>query len=243
MIRTEQLKKRYKQKQILHDLSLDIKAGESVGITGPNGAGKTTLLKLLATIEKPTCGALFFEEKPYSSQIKTIRKRIGYIPQDISLFEGLRVKAQINAWRKLSAQTIDDTYMNEMIRILRLNEVMNRRSDDLSGGWKRKLHLCIGLLHKPEICLLDEPTAGIDMAAKVEIIDWLKKLNDAGMTLVYISHDWYELERLSKRLVLMDNGSIVFNGEKRELKDLPANEFSRELANIIHAGKKIVVHK
>ncbi|MFG6116350.1 ABC transporter ATP-binding protein [Halobacillus sp. MO56] len=243
MIRTEALEKHYKQKLILHELSWHITAGESVGITGPNGAGKTTFLKLLATIEKPTGGGLFFEEKPYSTQVKRIRKRIGYIPQEISLFEGLKVKEQINAWRKLSAQAIDEAHVKKMMEVLRLHEVMEQRSDDLSGGWKRKLHLCIGLLHKPEICLLDEPTAGIDMAAKVEIIDWLKRLNDSGMTMIYISHDWYELEQLSKRLLLMDEGNIVFDGVKEELKDLPINDYSRELANIIYAAKKIVVHK
>ncbi|WP_176223976.1 ABC transporter ATP-binding protein [Thalassobacillus devorans] len=242
MIRSEAITKSYKRKPILHDLTFHIKPGESLGIIGPNGAGKTTLLKVLATIEKPTSGTLLFEDHPYRNQVKNIRKRIGYISQEIALFEGLKVKEQINSWCKLSSSAIDDTYVDNMLEVLRLDEVMNQRTKDLSGGWKRKLHLCIGLLHKPEICLLDEPTAGIDIAAKVEIIDWLKKLNEAGVTLVYISHDWYELTRLSKRLLLMDKGELVFDGGMKDLLHFPANDYSGELANIVRAGKETLGH-
>ncbi|MFD1017640.1 ABC transporter ATP-binding protein [Thalassobacillus hwangdonensis] len=232
----QQIQKKYKQKIIVDKVSFKVNEGECVGIIGPNGAGKSTLLKMLATVEKPSQGTLRFHELGYDGNIKKIRKKVGYIPQDIALFEELTVKQQIQSWSRLSQGKIDKRHVDDMIEILRLNEVMKKRTSDLSGGWKRKLNLCIGILHKPELCLLDEPTAGIDIAARKEIMDWLKRLQQQGMTLMFISHDWHELRALSDRLLIVDQGRLLFDGTIDEMKFMKYDDGSRDLSNIVQAG-------
>ncbi|MBM7551181.1 ABC transporter ATP-binding protein [Thalassobacillus pellis] len=241
MILVDKVSSSIKRKSILKDVSMQIREGDSIGVIGPNGAGKSTLLKVLASVLKPSSGELRFEGKPYSHNLKQVRSQIGYVPQEIALFDELKVKEQIPAWSRLASNKVDTQHVNRMVEILRLNQVMDKRTKDLSGGWKRKLNLCIGLLHEPRICLLDEPTVGIDIAAKVDILEWLQCLHQNGMTLVFISHDWYELKQLCSRMLVLDEGVKVFEGDSKHMDDLLNGEveLSQELTNIIKAGKAV----
>ncbi|MCD5324851.1 MULTISPECIES: ABC transporter ATP-binding protein [Pontibacillus] len=217
MIRFEDVSKWYKRKTVLHPFSLTVREGSSVGIIGPNGAGKSTFLKMVASLERPSKGTVSFYNEPYEKVIKQVRADIGYVPQDIALYEELTVKEQLSFWKKLEPRGVDEGFLEEMIQTLRLNEVFDQRINRLSGGWKRKVNMCIGLLKNPAICLLDEPTAGVDLAAKEDIIGWLQTLHSEGKTLLYISHDWYELNQLSDEYLLFASGAPVFQGSKDRL--------------------------
>ncbi|WP_226580931.1 ABC transporter ATP-binding protein [Halobacillus litoralis] len=217
MIQLDNVSKRYRRKQVLDPFSLTIQEGSSIGIIGPNGAGKSTFLKLIASLEKPSKGALSYEGQPYKQVVKRVRSAIGYVPQDIALYEELTVGQQIAFWKKLEKTKVDDDFLKRMVETLRLDEVMDQPVGQLSGGWKRKVNLCVGLLKNPSICLLDEPTAGVDLAAKEDIIAWLKELHQQGKTLLYISHDWYELRKLSDEYLLFAEKRPVFQGTETAL--------------------------
>ncbi|TGB01124.1 ABC transporter ATP-binding protein [Halobacillus salinus] len=216
MIHLDNVSKTYRSKEVLEPFTLTIREGSSVGIIGPNGAGKSTFLKLVASLDKPTSGKLSFDGKPYGKVVRRLRTEIGYVPQDIALYEELTVKEQIAFWRKLEKKKVDEDFLQKMIRMLRLDEVYSQRVDQLSGGWRRKVNLCVGLMRNPRICLLDEPTAGVDLAAKEDILAWLKQLHQEGRTLLYISHDWYELKKLSDEFLLFAERKPIFQGSQRE---------------------------
>ncbi len=238
MIHLEQVSKTYKSKTVLHPVSMTIEQGKSIGIIGPNGAGKSTFLKLVASLEKPSSGSLSFNGVPYSKNVKSLRKRIGYIPQDIALYEELTVKEQVAFWKRVSLEKPDPSFLKQMIRTLRLDEVYKQRVDRLSGGWRRKVNLLVGFMNNPSICLLDEPTAGIDLAAKEDILLWLQSLHDQGKTLLYISHDWYELDQLSDEYLLFAKGRPIVRASREELlreKDSIIEQYpeEKELQNIL----------
>ncbi|KGP73086.1 ABC transporter ATP-binding protein [Pontibacillus yanchengensis] len=238
MITLEHVSKSYKKKQVLAPTSIEIQEGGAYGIVGPNGAGKSTLLKLIASLERPTKGTIYFQGNPYSSSVKEVRQSIGYIPQEIALYEELTVKEQLDFWSNISSKKIDDAFVQSMKETLRLDEVANKRVQNLSGGWKRKLNLCVGFIHNPSICLLDEPTAGIDLAAKEDILTWLKALHQQGKTLLYISHDRYELHTLSDQFIVLMNGQVVFHDDKEMFQHtksqlLKSQTGSQELERII----------
>ncbi|MCA0970691.1 ABC transporter ATP-binding protein [Halobacillus litoralis] len=238
MIEFDQVSKKYRRKEVLEPFSLTIREGSAVGIVGPNGAGKSTFLKLVASLDRPTSGKVLFDGKPYEKVVRQVRSEIGYVPQDIALYEDLTVKEQIAFWRRLEKNKVDEDFLEKMVGMLRLDEVYDQRIDRLSGGWKRKVNLCIGLMRNPKICLLDEPTAGVDLAAKEDILAWLKQLHKEGRTLVYISHDWYELKALSDEFLLFAEKKPIFQGsqgewlEKRE-ELLGRYEDDRELRRIL----------
>ncbi|WP_345243276.1 ABC transporter ATP-binding protein [Pontibacillus salipaludis] len=223
MIQFHDVSKRYKRKSVLNPFSLTVKEGSAVGIIGPNGAGKSTFLKLVASLERPSKGTVSFFGESYEKAIRRVRAEIGYVPQEIALYEELTVKEQVSFWRKIEPVEVDEAFLNEMIQTLRLNEVWDQRIDRLSGGWKRKVNICVGMLKNPSICLLDEPTAGVDLAAKEDIIGWLRKLHQEGRTLLYISHDWYELKQLSDEFMVFASGKPVFQGSERRLLEEKSN--------------------
>lgn len=219
MIHFDKVSKQYKSNQVLSPFSLTIEKGQSFGIIGPNGAGKSTFLKLLASLEKPTDGTIYYQDVPYAKAVKKLRDEIGYVPQDIALYDELTVKEQLAFWRRISRRKPDKAFMEKMIQTLRLQEVYHQRVSKLSGGWRRKVNLCVGFMNNPSICLLDEPTAGIDLAAKEDIFSWLTSLRDEGRTIIYISHDWYELKQLSEEYMLFAKGKPLLKANYQELKD------------------------
>ncbi|MEQ6376893.1 ABC transporter ATP-binding protein [Bacillaceae bacterium S4-13-58] len=239
MISVKNVGKTYRNKKVIHEVSFDIKKGESICLLGPNGAGKTTLLKMLASVENHTKGSITYLGVPLKKSFKKLRKQSGYVSQEIVLYEEMKVKDQIQFWQKITKKKASSEYINETIQLLRLHDVWDERTENLSGGWKRKLHLCVGMIHEPEICFLDEPTAGVDIAARLDIIKWLKKLHEQGMTLIFISHHWDEMKQLGERILLLENGELLFDGSETELDQnidrLIGNASTKELASILEA--------
>lgn len=243
MISVKNVGKTYRSKQVIHDVSFEIKKGESICLLGPNGAGKTTLMKMLASVENYTEGSIDYVGVPLKKSYKKLRKNSGYVSQEIVLYEEMKVKDQIRFWQKVTKKKASSNYVEETIQLLRLHEVWNERTENLSGGWKRKLHLCVGMIHEPEICFLDEPTAGVDIAARLDIIKWLKRLHDKGMTIIFISHHWDEMKQLGERILLLENGKLLFDGLETELdKNIDGMmeiASTKELASILEAKQYV----
>lgn len=203
MLEVENLSKAYKKKKVLSDISFSAKPGEILGLVGENGAGKSTLLNILATLDRPTAGSVQLNDFDSISNRKQYRKLIGYVPQELAIWDNLSVKENMLFFEKLSWVHKQEDELQEICRSLALDH-WKEMAGSLSGGQKRKLNLAISLIHEPDLLLLDEPTVGIDMRSKNEIIHHLKELaNKKNTTIIYISHDMDEIRTLCDRLIFI----------------------------------------
>ncbi|HSY62560.1 MAG TPA: ABC transporter ATP-binding protein [Cytophaga sp.] len=192
-----------------NDFNLTIFEGERFGLFGPNGAGKSTLMSLMTGLQKAQQGSvILFNEDIHA---KCTRKLFGFVPQDFSLYDELSPAENLQffgAWAGLTKNDIT-TRTTELLEILGLTDVKNKAVKTFSGGMKRRVNLAIGVIHQPRILFLDEPTVGVDIQTRHAIIEYLKQLNNEGMTLVYTSHQLSEAESLCNRVALMDHGKLL----------------------------------
>lgn len=196
-------------------LNLEIVAGERFGLFGPNGAGKTTLMNLLTGVLSYNQGTIELLGDTIRSKAKKVKKHFGYVPQELSFYQELNAVENLEffgAWSGLTEQETKSR-TTELLSILGLTEVSNRRLDKLSGGMKRRVNLAIGVIHNPQILFLDEPTVGVDVQTRIDIINYLKLLNKNGTTLIYTSHQLHEAEGLCKKIALINDGKIIACGD------------------------------
>lgn len=205
MLQVNSLEKSFHNNKILTDVNLQVNRGEVVGLVGENGAGKSTLLEILATLLPQTNGSIVLEDKSYSTNIKSIRKLIGYVPQEISLWEEFTVAENFLFFEKLSWKRRSLEECKQLCLNMQLNK-WDEPVETLSGGMKRKLNLAISLIHDPILILLDEPTVGIDMKSKEEIGNYLVNLakNERKM-IIYTSHDMSEITSFCDRIYCLGN--------------------------------------
>jgi ABC-2 type transport system ATP-binding protein len=204
---------------LFNNLSLSIEPGERFGLFGPNGAGKTTLMGLMTGLLHGWEGKISILGNPIKRKNKTINKLFGYVPQDLSLYEELTPVENLaffGAWAGLPKKEIKER-TEELLDILHLKEAQHKTVSRLSGGMKRKVNLAIGVIHKPQILFLDEPTVGVDVSARRDIINYLLELNKSGTTLIYTSHQLSEAEGFCRQIALMDNGKIIANDRLENL--------------------------
>lgn len=192
-------------------LGLEIADGQRFGLFGPNGAGKTSLMNLMTGIlpyDKGSIEILGFRVKKKNKKVNSL---FGFVPQDLSFYEELTPVENLaffGAWYGLSRQKIRER-TEELLVVLDLQDVRNKKAAQFSGGMKRKLNLAIGVLHRPRILFLDEPTVGVDVHTRHELVRYLLKLNGEGATLVYTSHQLDEAEELCEKVALLDKGKII----------------------------------
>ena len=195
-------------------LTLHVAKGEFFGLLGPNGAGKTTTLSILAGLLPFDSGTVHLCDLDVHRDSARIRRLIGVVPQDIALYPELTAAENLHFFGRmhgLPTRTLRERIDTDVDR-LNLRAHLHKRIEHLSGGMKRKLNLLVALLHRPRILFLDEPTVGVDVHSRQEIIAHLRALNADGMTIVYTSHDMVEAERLCTRVALMNRGAIVCVG-------------------------------
>lgn len=193
MLHVNNLVKLYGKKTILDHLSFSIEQGDIVGLVGENGAGKSTLLTILATLQKPTSGTIKLQDQQYEKNLKNVRKKIGFVPQDIAIWEEFTVEENMLFFEKLSWGKKTNDELKQLCVDMKLDR-WKEPVKTLSGGMKRKLNLAISLIHDPDIILLDEPTVGIDLKSRKEIGAYLKALSThKKKTIIYTSHDMDEI--------------------------------------------------
>ncbi|MFD2654912.1 ABC transporter ATP-binding protein [Gracilibacillus thailandensis] len=211
MLKVEGLNKRFHKKTILDHLSFNINHGEIVGLVGENGAGKSTLLQILATTMKPTSGEILLGQRNYQKDKAKIRKQIGFVPQDIAVWEQLTVEENMVFFEKLSWTKKSNAQLKEICQDMNLDR-WKEPVKNLSGGMKRKLNLAISLIHDPSLLLLDEPTVGIDLKSRKEIGAYLRKqATDHNKTIIYTSHDMDEIQELCDRVITIGEDSFYKN--------------------------------
>ncbi|RLL47912.1 ABC transporter ATP-binding protein [Oceanobacillus piezotolerans] len=203
MLKVESLAKSYRNKVIIDDISFTINKGDIVGLVGENGAGKSTLLSILATLKKPTKGNIFLEDKSFDHSKKAIRREIGYVPQDLALWEEFTVEENMIFFEQLSWVNRNKDELRQLCVDMKL-EKWKEPVHSLSGGMKRKLNLAISLIHQPNLLLLDEPTVGIDLKSKTEIGNYLHTLaKKQQKMIIYTSHDMEEIRQLCDYVIVI----------------------------------------
>ncbi len=193
------------------NLNLEVKEGERFGLFGPNGAGKTTLMNCMTGLLKYDQGSIHLLGHEIAHHKKSMNKLFGFVPQDFSFYQELSPAENLaffGAWSGLQKTEIKNKTA-ELLEVLGLTEVRNKKVEQFSGGMKRRVNLAIGVIHNPRILFLDEPTVGVDVHTRHAIINYLKKLNEDGTTLIYTSHQLSEAEDLCNKVALIDDGKII----------------------------------
>ncbi|SFD59674.1 ABC-2 type transport system ATP-binding protein [Lentibacillus persicus] len=205
MLEVQSLSKSYGAKQILDKISFSVKPGEIVGLVGENGAGKSTLLHILAGLIKPASGDITLNSYSYESRPKNIRRHIGFVPQEIALWENFTVNENMVFFERLAWNNTHRRELRKLCQDMGL-EKWNEPVKVLSGGMKRKLNLAISLIHNPDLLLLDEPTAGIDLKSRKEIGAYLTNLAKInGKVILYTSHDMDEIIQICDQIYCLGN--------------------------------------
>ncbi len=201
------------------NFNLEVIAGERFGLFGPNGAGKTTLMNLMTGILKYSSGSIRLLGHEINDHPKYINKIFGFVPQDFSFYPQLTARENLafyGAWYGMDKKQIRSR-SDELLDVLGLIEVGNRMLGSFSGGMKRRINLAIGVLHEPKVLFLDEPTVGVDVQSRHAIINYLKKQNQTGTTLIYTSHQLEEAEELCNKIAMMDDAKIIAHDSLEEL--------------------------
>ncbi len=215
------LQKSYGEVQAVKDVSFSVKSGEIFGLLGPNGAGKTTTIRCLCTLTKPDSGFIEVGGIPVIDNPKTARQRLGYVAQEVALDKILTGRELLNlqaALYHLPGKRAKER-IDELIKLLGLENYANKKTGSYSGGIKKRLDLAAGLLHKPEVLVLDEPTVGLDIESRFIVWDFLRQLRAAGTTVIITSHYLEEIDALADRLAIIDQGTVIAEGTPSELKD------------------------
>lgn len=203
----------------LKDVCLKINRGDKIGIFGPNGAGKTTLISILCGIIEQTKGDFKYIKKNEAYPLSSILFKIGFVPQDLALYSELSPRQNLKYFGSLYSIPKKElaARIDELLEILGLSKVANKKVKTFSGGMKRRINLAIGIINDPEILFLDEPTVGVDVQSKNAIMSYLETLNQNGTTIIYTSHHMNEGQEFCNRLVLLDKGKVIVDDNMSNL--------------------------
>lgn len=219
VIRANGLRKTYGDFVAVEGINFEVKRGEAFGLLGPNGAGKSTTMRMITSTLQRTSGELEILGKDPDKFGPEIRSHIGVVPQQDNLDRQLSVWENIFVYGRyfgLSRKFLK-TKIAELLAFAQLEEKRSVKSEELSGGMKRRLTIARGLVNEPEVLLLDEPTTGLDPQARHVLWDRLFRLKELGVTLVLTTHYMDEAEQLCDRLIVMDKGKIMAEGSPAEL--------------------------
>jgi ABC-2 type transport system ATP-binding protein len=220
MLDVRHLRKTYGDLVAVDDVSFSVGRGELLGLLGPNGAGKTTTVSMINGLVTPDGGDVLIGGEPLHGDADPKKRRIGLVPQDIALYEELSAQHNLRFFGALFGLTGEalDTAIAAALTLVGLAERAGDRVGTFSGGMKRRLNLAAGLLHDPDILLLDEPTVGVDPQSRNAIFDNLEELKRRGKALLYTTHYMEEAERLADRVVIVDHGRVIANDSVQQLR-------------------------
>lgn len=222
MIEIKDITKKYHSLVAVNHVNLTVQDGELFGLLGVNGAGKTTLISMLSTLVQPTSGTASLMGHDLIKEKEEIKKIMSVSPQETAIAPLLTVKENLSFFSEIYEME-DYAYLEEIIHLFHLEEVLNKKAKTLSGGYKRRLSIAISLLSKPKVLFLDEPTLGLDVFARREL--WKIILSLKGkITIVLTSHYLEEIEALCDRIAVIHKGNIIFEGKIEEMKEQTQKE-------------------
>ncbi|MEO5694070.1 MAG: ABC transporter ATP-binding protein [Usitatibacter sp.] len=222
MLQATDLHKSYKDVVAVSGVSLSVGHGEIVGLLGPNGAGKSTTISMLCGLVKPDSGSVIIGGERAGEDASAVKRRIGLVTQEISLFEDLSTLGNLQLFGALYgvSSSVLETRARETLELVGLADRASAKPSTFSGGMKRRLNIACALIHDPEVLLFDEPTVGVDPQSRNAIFDNIETLRGRGKAIVYTTHYMEEAERLCDRIVIVDHGKVVASGSKDALRQM-----------------------
>ncbi len=222
ILTTKNLSKSYGDLAAVRDVSFSILRGEIFSLLGPNGAGKTTTISMLSCLLQPSAGTAEINGLDVTQNSLQVRQAIGIVPQEIALYEALSARQNLRFWGQMynmNGRKLRNR-IAEVLEQVNLTERADDRVATFSGGMKRRINIAVGLLHKPQLIFMDEPTVGIDPQSRRRILDMVQELRDQGMTVLYTTHYMEEAEELSDRVGIIDHGQLIALGSQEELTNV-----------------------
>lgn len=215
-IEIKNLTKKYKDKIAVNNMNLNIKKGELFALLGTNGAGKTTTIKLLSGLILQTSGEIIIDNMNMKNDMLKIKEILNVSPQETAIAQNLTVKENLDFMAGVYQIKNKEEKIKELIKLFKLNDILNKKTKTLSGGWQRKVSIAISLINDPKILFLDEPTLGLDVIARKELWKIINELK-GKITIILTTHYMEEAESLSDRIGIMSNGNLVDVGSSKEL--------------------------
>jgi len=216
-VQIEALVKRFGPVTALDGITLSLRSGECLGLLGPNGAGKTTVIRCIVGRVIPDAGTVFVFGAPAGSD--AAREALGWIPQELALYPQLTCRENLEAfgsYHGLGGRTLAQA-AEQCLDWATLKDRPGELVRNLSGGMKRRLNMAAGMIHRPRLVVMDEPTVGVDPQSRNHIFEMIEKLRDEGLSIVYTTHYMEEAERLCDRIAIVDHGRIIALGTSAEL--------------------------
>ena len=219
MVSVRALVKSFDTLKAVDGVSFEVKKGTCFGLLGPNGAGKSTAISMIVGTLTPDFGQVTIDGQSIKGETDPLRRKIGYVPQEIALFEELTSIQNLAFFASQYGMTKADIAdrSGRVLDVVGLSDRAKEPIKDFSGGMKRRLNIAVALVHSPELLVLDEPTVGVDPQSRNAIFDVLEKLKSEGMTLIYTSHYMEEVERMCDQIAIIDNGKVVVEGTLEQL--------------------------
>lgn len=219
VLEVKDLLRRFDDLIAVDGVSFSVAQGETYGLLGPNGAGKTTTISMIAGLLEPTEGTVIVRGEPMSPKSFQAKRSIGLVPQELAIYPDLTGRENLRFFGglyDLRGQELSER-LEVVLATVGLSDRADDRASEYSGGMKRRLNIAVGLLHRPRLLILDEPTVGVDPQSRNAILESVEHLADEGMSVLYTTHYMEEAERLCDRVGIIDEGALVAEGTRREL--------------------------
>jgi ABC-2 type transport system ATP-binding protein len=204
---------------VVTDLGFSVGHGETYGLLGPNGAGKTTTISMIAGLLEPDAGEIRLGGETMTPDATHTKRLVGLVPQDLAIYPDLNATENLEFFGRLQGMNGAELERRvaEVLEIIELTDRADDRTEHYSGGMKRRLNIGVGLLHRPTLLILDEPTVGVDPQSRNAILDSVERLGEEGMAVLYTTHYMEEAERLCDRIGIVDQGRLIAEGTQAEL--------------------------
>lgn len=219
LLSVNNLSKAYGSRQAVCDVTFHVNKGEIFGLLGPNGAGKSTTMAIISGLLKPHAGSVIIGGYDMAKEPQKAKALIGFVPQEIALYPQLSAITNLKFWGTMNGLYGKTLLIaaEKVLDIVGLRDRAHERVAAFSGGMKRRLNIAAGIIHQPELLIMDEPTVGVDPQSRNHILETVKQLSQKGCAVIYTSHYVEEVQELCGRVAVMDNGSIISEGTVPDL--------------------------
>lgn len=233
-IRLENLSKKFKNLIAVNNLNIDIKDGELVCLLGPSGCGKSTTLSMIAGLENPTDGKIYFDDKDMT-RIEAEYRDIGMVFQDYALYPHLTVFQNIEFPLKIKKLNKLDRKkeITRVVKLMQIEELLNKKPSKLSGGQQQRVGIARAMAVNPKLMLFDEPTSALDPELVGEVLGVIKSLAEKHRTMLIVTHEMKFAREAADRIIFMDGGNIIEEGTPEEIFDNPKNPRTQKFLNLI----------
>ena len=221
LLRVERLSKKFGAICAVDSIDFEVRPGEIYGLLGPNGAGKTTTISMICGLLKPDAGEVFVGGTAFSSDPRKAKRIMGVVPQELAIYEELTGRENLQFWGRMAGLGSREAASRaaDLLEALSLSDRAGDPVNTYSGGMKRRINIGCALLHRPQLLLLDEPTVGIDPQARLNILEFIRRLQASGAAILYTTHYLEEAETLCQRIGIIDHGRLLAEGSLSQLQE------------------------